>query len=298
MKLNKISLKDKKTFSYYLGLSRHRLSAYSFENIYIWKRLFEIFWVVIEDNLCLFFKDKIGCFMYLPPLGGKATGKVLEEVFRIVNNFNSHPGISRIENVEKDTLKQYHKLGCAYQDKFCEYLYRRRDLVELKGKRFKSKRACCNYFSKHYDFKYLNFSPKYKKECLELYGRWANERKQHAQDTVYAGMLKDSGICLRQLLHSYKYLGFSGRVVRIAKEVKGFSFGFALNKEIFCVLYEVADLSVKGLAQFIFRGFCHDCGSYKYINIMDDSGIDNLARTKFSYHPLELIPSYIIHKNN
>jgi uncharacterized protein len=294
MKLNPLSLKDKNLVNDFLRLNRHKLSVYAFENIYIWKKLFEIFWAVIEGRLCVFFRDKIGCFMYLPPLGGEVSGEVLNKAFGIMDNFNSHTGISRIENAEEGLIKEYDKLGYFHQDKFCEYLYKRMDLTELKGAGFKSKRACCNYFTKHYGFQYLDFSPKDKNECLLLYERWADQRKRDNQDTVYTGMLEDSGICLRQLLRSYKYLSFSGRVVRIAKEIKGFSFGFALNKEIFCVLYEVADLSVKGLAQFIFRGFCGDCGSYKYINIMDDSGIPNLKKTKLSYQPAELVPAYII----
>ncbi|MBL7210389.1 MAG: hypothetical protein ISS32_01220, partial [Candidatus Omnitrophica bacterium] len=118
-------------------------------------------------------------------------------------------------------------------------------------------------------------------------------RKAHNQDTLYTGMLKDSGSCLRQLLGSYKYLDFSGRVVKIQKQIKAFTFGFRLNQKIFCILYEVADLSVKGLAQFIFRQFARDCGSYKYVNIMDDSGLLNLKKTKLSYHPAK-VPAYII----
>ncbi|MBL7151579.1 MAG: DUF2156 domain-containing protein [Candidatus Omnitrophica bacterium] len=293
MKLNKISPKDKKIFSGYLGLSEHRLSAYSFENIYIWRELYDIFWLVIDDNLCLFFRDKLGCFMYLPPLAKEVSSGVLDRAFSIMDNFNSRSAVSRIENVENEAIAQYDKLGYLRNDKFCDYLCQRSDLAELKGNRFKSKRACCNYFSKQYDFKYLNFSPKYKKGCLGLYERWADERKAHNQDTLYTGMLKDSGSCLRQLLGSYKYLDFSGRVVKIQKQIKAFTFGFRLNQKIFCILYEVADLSVKGLAQFIFRQFARDCGSYKYVNIMDDSGLLNLKKTKLSYHPAK-VPAYII----
>lgn len=297
MRLNKISLKDKRIFSGYLGLSQHRLSAYSFENIYIWRGLYEIFWLVIDGNLCLFFRDKLGCFMYLPPLGNGVNPRVLDKAFGIMDNFNSRSAVSRIENVEDSQIAQYDKLCYLRNDKFCDYLCQRSDLAELKGNRFKSKRACCNYFSKHYDFQYLNFSPKHQKGCLELYERWADERKSHNQDALYTGMLNDSGSCLRQLLESYKHLNFSGRVVKIQKQIKAFTFGFRLNQEIFCILYEVADLSVKGLAQFIFREFCRDCGSYKYVNIMDDSGLPNLKKTKLSYHPVK-VPAYIVYRKN
>jgi hypothetical protein len=82
--------------------------------------------------------------------------------------------------------------------------------------------------------------------------------------------------------------------VRIDHEIKAFSFGYQLSKDIFCILYEITDLSIKGLAQFIFRQFSQELKDYKYINIMDDSGLESLAKTKLAYRPLRLIPAYVI----
>ena len=37
---------------------------------------------------------------------------------------------------------------------------------------------------------------------------------------------------------------------------------------------------------------------YKFINIMDDSGLENLKKVKLSYQPLKLIPAYIAKRKN
>jgi hypothetical protein len=58
-------------------------------------------------------------------------------------------------------------------------------------------------------------------------------------------------------------------------------------------LYEITDLSIKGLAQFIFRAFAEELKNYRYLNIMDDSGLANLKKVKLSYHPERLVPAYI-----
>ncbi|MCM8780616.1 MAG: hypothetical protein NC908_01655 [Candidatus Omnitrophica bacterium] len=79
--------------------------------------------------------------------------------------------------------------------------------------------------------------------------------------------------------------------------IKAFTFGFGLSPDTFCILYEITDLSIKGLAQFIFRQFVCELKKYRYINIMDDSGLDNLKQVKFSYHPRRLIPAYIATKS-
>jgi len=73
-----------------------------------------------------------------------------------------------------------------------------------------------------------------------------------------------------------------------------FTFGFKLNKDTFCILYEITDLSIKGLSQFIFRQFCSELKNHRYINIMDDSGLVNLKRVKLSYHRREQSPVILL----
>jgi len=106
-------------------------------------------------------------------------------------------------------------------------------------------------------------------------------------------MLRDSKIALETMLKSYKYLDMVGRIVTVDSKFKAFTFGFELNHETFCILYEITDLSINGLAQFIFRQFSREL-NYKYINTMDDSFLENIKKVKLSYRPSRLIPSYII----
>jgi len=114
------------------------------------------------------------------------------------------------------------------------------------------------------------------------------------KDPVYQGMINDSRNCLEILFDHYRDLDITGRLVQIDKEIKALSLGFKLNQDTFCILYEITDLSFKGLAQFIFREFSGDLKDFRYINIMDDSGLENLKKLKLSYHPVKLIPAYIV----
>jgi hypothetical protein len=122
------------------------------------------------------------------------------------------------------------------------------------------------------------------------------QRKDKFKDPVYRGMLEENLNCLGILLDDYRGLDLLGRIVRIDNAVKAFSFGFRLNKDTFCISHEIADLSIKGIAQFIFWKFCFESEDYKYVNIMDDSGLENLKRVKLSYHPKKIIPAHIITK--
>ena len=293
MKIKRLSLKDKKVFRKYLGLAEHELSVFAFENIYIWKGLFQIEWAIIEDSLSVFFRDQLGCFLYLAPLGAKKDPVAVEGSFEIMDRFNKNREISRVENVEEKEVDFYRRAGYQCQVKSYDYLCLGSDLAKLKGNKFKSQRASYNYFTRHYAFEYSPFTLKDKGECLKLYDSWTKARQDHNADRIYQGMLEDSRNSLKNMLDNYADLNLVGRVVRIDKKIRGFTFGFKLNPHTFCILYEITDLSVKGLAQFIFRKFSGDLADYKYINIMDDSGLENLKKVKLSYHPVRLIPAYI-----
>ncbi|MBU0503537.1 MAG: phosphatidylglycerol lysyltransferase domain-containing protein [Candidatus Omnitrophota bacterium] len=298
MKLNKISLRDKGLIGRYLFLSRRDLSVYNFNNIYIWKGLFDILWSVEKGNFCLFFKDKLGSFLYLPVLGERIRPETISRAFEVMDEFNPNPENSRIENIEQEELSFYRDLGYDCVFKSYDYLCLRSGLAKLEGNVFKSKRASYNYFTKHYSFEYAPFSLESKENCLGLYRKWMAGRKSSNPDPVYQAMMEDSLKSLRILLDNYKDLGCRGRVVRIENRIKAFSFGFKLNPQTFCILYEITDLSIRGLAQFIFRSFCSELKGNKYINVMDDSGLENLKKVKLSYHPVKLIPSYIAKRKN
>ncbi len=292
--LKKLNVKDKKVFDKYLGLNRHELSVYAWENIFIWRALYDIRWALLDGCLCVFFIDKIGCFQYLAPLGKNLNAGILRKSFEVMDAYNKNREISRIENIESGDAPFYRKMSYSCQIKSYDYLCDRLELAKLSGNRFKSKRASCNYFMKNHSFEYGPFSLRYKGECLNLYDRWMKQRQAQRNDFLYRGMLKDSRVCLKEALDRFSDLDLTGRIVTVNNEIKGFTFGYELNRETFCVLYEIADLAVKGLAQFIFREFSRELGGYKYINIMDDSGLRNLKKVKLSYKPVRLVPSFTL----
>lgn len=298
MRLNELKLSDQKVFDKYLFLEKHELAVYAFANIYIWRRFFAIRWAWVENSLCVFFQDKIGAFLYLSPLGRANNPQVIFEAFSVLKKLNKNPEFSHIENIEEKDLSFYQDLGLACELKAHDYLCLRADLAGLKGNKFKSKRASCNYFSRHYDFEYQKLILQDRGDCLKLYNLWQLQRQSEKTDSIYQGLLDDNRIALREALSHYSALGFQGRVVRMNKEIKGFTFGFALNRETFCILYEITDLSIKGLAQFIFRSFAEELKNYKFINVMDDSGLENLKKVKLSYHPIRLAPAYIARRKN
>lgn len=296
MTFKKITRADKKTVGSYLRHMPHQLSVYSFAQIAIWKNLYAIEWAHIEGALCIFFKDKLGSFMNCEPLGKDISAGAVAAAFRVMDSCNKNKAYSRIENVEEARVEFYRSLGYEAIAKGGDYVYERARLAGLRGDSYKSKRASCNFFERTYDGRYIAYTSRYRQACLDLYDSWARGRMETTGDRVYAGMLRDSRACLEAALYKPSELGLTGRMIVIDGRVKAFTFGYELNNDTFCILYEIADLAVKGISQYIFRQLCIEKVQYRYINAMDDSGLARLQSVKRSYRPTAMIPAYIIQR--
>ncbi|MBU0635345.1 MAG: DUF2156 domain-containing protein [Candidatus Omnitrophica bacterium] len=295
--LEPLEIENRGIFEEFLNHSPRNLSPYSFANIFIWRKLFDIRWRIIGDCLCVFFQNEQGIFMYLAPLGKKISEEVVKECFSVMDGINQNKRFSRMENIEESDVSFFKNMGFTVSEKYPDYLYIRNDLANLKGDRFKSQRAACNYFAKHNEYEYCVYNGQDKNGCLALAQAWAGERKKKVEDSFYRHLLDDNLLAQRELLAHFDELGVLGRVIKVDGQVRAYTFGYELNKDIFCILFEVSDLNYKGISPFIFRQFCEELSAYKYINTMDDSGLVNLKAAKLSYHPRQLIPNYIAGHN-
>lgn len=284
------------------------LAAWAFPPHYIWQDLFTYRWAELNGWWCLFAEYIDGMFMPLPPLGpsswvGSPTAGSLSEVVGTVMAYlharNAGSSVSRIENVPReltDSLKQ-EELTVTRKD--ADYLYRTQDLVGLKGDRFKSPRAAYNRFLRAHRVRYVPYHMADRDACLALLERWiAQKDDRHAPqgqpiDPVARTMLKDAALAHRRALQDYRALGLIGRVVWVDGVIKAYTFGFERSSDVFCILLEVADRTVYGLAQFLFREFCREMQKYPYVNTMDDGGLPSLAKAKRAYHPCRLVENYI-----
>ena len=106
-------------------------------------------------------------------------------------------------------------------------------------------------------------------------------------------MMRNATSAHRVVLQEYRELGLTGRVVWVDGSIRAYAFGYPRSHEVFCVLLEVADRSVDGLAQYLFREFCRENQQFPFVNTMSDSGLPSVARTKHAYRPCQLVPNYI-----
>ncbi len=300
----------KKVIDEFLQGANHWLSGFSFVSIFIWSDFFDFRIEMINEQLCVFAYNQLGCFLYLPPLRKKSTEdggqrnfveakiflSTVQECFQIMEKTNQGNGISRIENVDAVNLQLFPREKFAWFNKTYEYFYFKEDLVSLKGNVFKSKRSSYNHFIKNYSYEFFPFKKEMSPACLRLYEQWLKNRLGKSSDDVYNQMLYENKDVHTLALKHYEELGLLGRVVVVDGEIKGYSFGFPLNKDVFCILFEITELAIKGLSVYIFREFCADpqLRNYKFINAMDDFGMRNIESVKLSFRPRVLFSSYVV----
>jgi hypothetical protein len=232
--------------------------------------------------------------MYLPPLGKAVSAEVIQQCWAVMNAYNTRPEISRIENVESSCRVWFERGGYRSYESNPDYVCRRKDLVLLRGHAFKSKRSSINQFERAYPYSYDPYTSGRYDDCIDLCRRWSARRKLRIEDPVSHYMLDDTVRVQAEALRHSSALGLTGRVMIVSRAVVGYTFGYALNGETFCVLFEICDLAYRGIAQTIFRNFARELEPYAFLNIMSDSGLDHLKRVKESYRPVRKVGNFII----
>lgn len=283
-------------FNQYVRARRHALSCYHFSSIFLWKDFFQFDFKVIDGYLCVIAKHAFGSFLYLPPLGGDLNASIVRKCFDHLNAANAKKSFSRIENVSQEDLKHFDPARYRWIEKSKEYCYRKEDLIGLKGNKFKSKRSSYNRFAKNNRYEVHTFDRGRTKDCIQLYELWARNRKQGTQDEIYHAMLDENRLVHALIFEYFDEIGLQGMMVSVDQKPQAYTFGYPLNDDTFCVLVEITNLDIKGLSVFIFSHLCRDksLSQYQYINVMDDFAMDNVAKTKQSFHPAALYPSYVV----
>jgi hypothetical protein len=271
----------------------------------VWRDFFKYFWTVIERQLCLFAKSADGLFMPLPPIGKSITESAVLRCFQLMDTINSNRAVSRIEDLDAQHIPFFEKMGFTIKLKEQEYLYSREQLVGMAGDEYKSKRWAYNRFVRDMAVKKIrmeSYRLSDQNDCKELHTRWKERRGlKHINGTDRRTMDRQTDLLLMEdassahgrVFKDFMAMGLTGRIVRLDGNIAAYTFGYPLKPDTFCILLEVADLEMTGLATYLFREFCREMTEYRTIHAMGDSGLERLRKAKLSYRPSQILTSYI-----
>ncbi len=269
------------------------LAAYSPVYHYMWNGLLAYWWMDLEGAFCLFAQSPDGWFMPLPPIGAGSIDQPLCEAMGLLRRWNSDSPVSRVENVPSQLVSEFERLGYRLMSKEPDYLYCATDLEALAGDRYRSQRALCNRFEREQPFEVSTYQVGDRQDCRALLANWSRQKQAEGLESFGAMLLADAAPAHEVIWSQASALRLTGKVVKIHGRLCAYTFGYWLTSKTFCVLLEVTDRTVPGLAQYLFRETCRMAVAEgaEYINAMDDAGLPGLRASKQAYHPVMLIPN-------
>ena len=271
------------------------LAAYSPTYHYMWNGLLAYWWMEFQGAFCLFAQSPDGWFLPLPPIIAGSIDAPLSVAMGLLRRWNGDSPVSRVENVPSRLAPELERLGYRLSPKEPDYWYRAADLAALAGDRYKSQRALCNRFEREQSFEVDSYQVRDRQDCRALLKDWSRQKQAEGLESFVVMLLADAAPAHEFIWAQASALQVTGKVVRSHGRLCAYTFGYWLTSATFCVLLEVTDRTLPGLAQYLFRETCRTAMAEgaKYINTMDDAGLLGLRASKQAYHPAMLIPNFV-----
>lgn len=288
-----VRLCDKERFNRYLSGRYYDLITYNFSTFWLWRDWDPYSWAVIDDALCVT-SDYLGLDTVLVPIS-PMDGRILKATETLLGWYEDTGRPFVMSEVSEAMLDFYqrHMPGCFAAEEYPpghNYIYRRKDLAELPGKKYDGKRNHLrHFFNEHPDYLFTEITPALVPACKQEVRRWTEQH--HPGDPEVAQELLG-------VLDGLDHLGeldFKTGCLVTGGRPAAFCFGEPLNADTWCIHVEKGDIEVRGAYQAInylfVRHFCQDAA---YINRAEDMGNDGQRQAKSSYHPCCFAKKYYL----
>jgi len=301
----RITLEDRKLLDEYLNGFDYKTSGLTYTSLFMWREINMITWKQIGDYMCMTGADNLDpalddTFMF-PPL--TRTGSYEPESLRRtileaekIFEENGRPFVIKLVpfhmlEIFSDAMRG-HIVYEADRPNF-DYIYDTKDLIELGGRAYHSKKNHLNYFLANYDYEYMKMTPDMTDEGMEFI-REFNERKS-PEDPHERLLLDFEERAMKDVFLNLETVGYLSGVIRIDGRIEAISIGGKLGTKTVTVHVEKANTEYRGLYQAINNEFCrHMASNVKRINREEDMGIPGLRKAKLSYKPVKFVEKYTL----
>lgn len=286
--------KDKPLIDEIVSKSGEQSSDYPFVNNFLWKDFWLLERIDSDEFFSVYSKKKQS---YLFPILNEKDGNNSTRLLNIINslkneaynkniNFKFYGLTSNMKNsLEKMMPGQFrYTLVPSSSD----YIYNIEDLVNLKGKKYHSKRNFVNSFKLNYfNWEYKKLDKVMLQECLKIDENWLEYKNNVNELLTYESQM------INLVLEYFEELGLFGGSILVDGKLVGFSLGYKINDDIMDNIMEKALIEYKGVYSILLQQFLsHLERNFKYVNREEDLGLENLRKAKLSLHPCFVLEKY------
>jgi hypothetical protein len=286
----KLQLKHKRVFDRYA----HRFGYYcdfNFANLFSWDIDDNVNISFLNSNLIIRRQDYVKGKYFYSLLGSNKIDETLEELLEDVKVLNFVPDVvvRNIKNKEEFRIT-------SERDNY-DYIFNVKDLVELKGKKYKNVRNRLNKFKKEF--------ADYDKLSVVTTSVVNLDRFKCFQDVFYTWEIS-KGLCenetdrekraLNRLLEHSHYLNLLIIEIKLGDELVAFSINNIASPGYAVTHFEKAIKIHKYFTSYVI----HECAKMQdrfginTVNWEDDLGYPGLRQNKSSYRPTEMLNKYQI----
>ena len=291
-----LSLDDMEIINSYVKNNSIESYEYLFSSLYMWRKLNNVKYAIIDDALVIEKNEEGKGTFYAQPLGYKKDKlvNIIESLIERNENYTDRDYLfGDVDEEFINDLKKYtdYRIEIIEDVDDFEYVYNTKDLIELKGKKYHSKKNHVNTFEKTYKYEIKSINNENViKDCLTLLHRWYEE----VLETVDKEMCMEID-AIKDLFKELHYFELMSIAVYVDNELAGFAVGERVNDKTAVIHVERGELQFKGIYAFINRRFLMECFSdTEFVNRQEDTGNEGLKKAKQSYHPAKMIKKYLI----
>lgn len=253
------------------------LSEFSFPNLYLFRKTHS-YELIMTDHGYFISGTSYDRKKYLMPLTNPETAE--EGCFEELKNLLSGGEWDFVFPVPEEWLDCFdeEEFNREYNPDDSDYLFFTEKFKTYPGKKMHKKKNLLNQFLNKYDSILVPLTEEVIDDARVILEIWQNTTPQEIAASDYHQCL--------EALEMTRQLGLTGAMAFADGQPAGFLLGEPLNDDTFTIHFAKADISFKGIYQFLFSRFANDfCPNYEYMNLEQDMGNEGLRKTKVSYRP-------------
>ncbi len=297
LELKEITIDKKEEFDRYLHRKCSQNSEFTFTNLFMWRKSYDIRYTILDDMLCIAPKHIGGPRSVTFPIGFSKEDGTERDIRPVIEtllaDFRERGEKPLIRLYDDKTVK---KLTESFPGRFMitedvnyfDYVYRVEDLTNLSGKRFHSKKNHINQFKKRYSWEYQSLSAQDAKECIALFTQWYQGKKDELMG------LEEEREAVLELFSNWDALGVRGGCLRVEGKMVAFSVGEPLCGKMAVIHLEHANTAYQGAFAMMNQQFLeHEWQDFEYVNREEDMGLPGMRKAKESYRPVFMVKKYV-----
>jgi len=285
-----LEIGDKGVFRRYLTDDPPQCSELTFTNLFIWQHYYHPVWLEQDDCLLIILHPEKSTPFGMQPVGKGDKNKALDSLCSELRNITDEVKLCRVGeefiNRQLDPDQYFYQ----YDRNNSDYVYMSRDLIELSGRRYHSKKNHLNAFIKKYRFEYLELDKELAGHFMDMQEEWCKIRDcRQTPDLLF------EDYAVKTALTYFDALDYKGAALSIESRIEAFSLGEQLSSDTAVIHIEKANPDIPGLYSAINQLFAQNAWSHlEYINREQDLGIEGLRKAKESYYPHHLVNKYTV----